>query len=52
MLDIYERVATMVREWITSHEEELYTTGARLLAAACVAVAAWYLKDVLNQLGR
>lgn len=52
MLDIYERVATMVREWFTSHEEGLFTTGTRLLAAACVAVAAWYLKDILNQIGK
>ena len=46
MLEIYEMVATWVREWITAHEESLFTTGARLLAAACLAVSAWDLKDI------
>lgn len=39
MLRIYHHLNNWFSSFMSSHEKDIYTTGARMLAVACVVIA-------------
>lgn len=41
MLGLYQRFSEWISSFMSRHEKDIFTTGAKVLAIICMIVAAW-----------
>ena len=50
MLGLYQRFSKWFSSFMSRHEKDIFTTGAKVLAIICMVVAVWLTLKVSYQL--